>query len=262
MFKTQSFFTLYGLAACFIVVSCISLSCIVQSVPGYTYRVVNTYPHDPAAFTQGLVFEDGVLYEGIGLYGGSSLRKVDLATGKVMQVYNLPIKYYGEGITIFKDRIIQLTLESNTGFVYDKDSFKLLQEFSYPTQGWGITHDGGRLIMSDGTSTLYMLDPESYQITGRIEVSERGVPLDLINELEFFDGKIYANIWKTDKVAVIDPRSGQVTAWINLSGLLDKGDYRMDTDVLNGIAFDAGSGRLFVTGKLWPKLFEIKLVPR
>jgi glutamine cyclotransferase len=228
----------------------------------YSFKVVNTFPHDVRAFTEGLVFDKDVLYEGTGLYGESSIRRVDVATGKITQVYNLPIKHYGEGITIFKDRIVQLTLESNTGFVYDKNSFTLLREFSYPTQGWGITHDGSHLIMSDGTSTLYLLDAEDYRVTGKIAVRDDGVPLEMINELEYIGGKIYANIWKTDNIAIIDPESGRVTGWINLSGLLSKSDYGPYTDVLNGIAYDAGTGRLFVTGKLWPKMFEIKLVTK
>jgi glutaminyl-peptide cyclotransferase len=262
LFKALSRFKSYARMAFIVLVLGIGLSCAAQPVPTYAFKVVNTFPHDTGAFTQGLIYEGGILYEGTGLYGESSIREVDLATGKVTQVYNLPAQYYGEGITMFKDRIIQLTLESNKGFVYDKDSFRLLQEFSYPTQGWGITHDGSRLIMSDGTSTLYMVDPVSFQVAGRIEVSDRGVPVSLINELEYVDGKIYANIWRTDNIAVIDPQSGHVTAWIDLSGLLNKDDYGSHTDVLNGIAYDAGSGRLFVTGKLWPKLFEIKIVPR
>jgi glutaminyl-peptide cyclotransferase len=271
----RSPFRFYINVACFILILSTCLSChvqdkmetrplsgegVLQAVPAYSYRVVNTFPHDTGAFTEGLVFDNGVLYEGTGLYGESSIRKVDLATGAVTQIYNLPIKYYGEGITIFKDKIIQLTLESNAGFVYNKDSFDLLREFSYPTQGWGITHDDKHLIMSDGTSTLYLLDPENYTTVGRIEVRDKGVPLEMINELEYVEGKIYANIWKTDNIAIIDPESGHVTGWINLSGLLSKGDYGPYTDVLNGIAYDANTGRLFVSGKLWPKLFEIKLV--
>jgi glutamine cyclotransferase len=234
----------------------------VQEVPTYTYQVVNTFPHDPEAFTQGLVFENGIMYEGTGLYGNSSIRKVDLETGKVLQIYNLPMQYYGEGITVYKDTLIQLTLESNKGFVYDKTSLDLLREFSYSTQGWGITHNGDRIIMSDGTSTLNFLNPETFNKIGQIEVHDVNGPLEMINELEYINGKIYANIWKTDNIAIIDPQNGHVTGWINLSGLLDTRDYGEPADVLNGIAYDAKADRLFVTGKLWPLLFEIKPVGR
>jgi glutamine cyclotransferase len=233
-----------------------------QEVPTYTYQVVNTFPHDPEAFTQGLVIENGIMYEGTGLYGDSSIRKVDLETGKVLQIYRLPGQYYGEGITVYQDTLIQLTLESNKGFVYDKTNLDLLREFSYPTQGWGITHDGDRIIMSDGTSTLYLLDPETFKAIGQIEVHDANGPLEMINELEYVNGKIYANIWKTDNIAIIDPQDGHVTGWINLSGLLDTRDYAEPADVLNGIAYDAKADRLFVTGKFWPLLFEIKPVGR
>jgi glutamine cyclotransferase len=233
-----------------------------QAVPIYAYKVVNTFPHDPQAFTQGLVFENGIMYEGTGLYGDSSIRKVDLETGKVLQIYRLPGQYYGEGITVYQDTLIQLTLESNKGFVYDKTNLDLLREFSYPTQGWGITHDGDRIIMSDGTSTLYLLDPETFKTIGQIEAHDANGPLEMINELEYVNGKIYANIWKTDNIAIIDPQNGHVTGWINLSGLLDTRDYGEPADVLNGIAYDAKADRLFVTGKFWPLLFEIKPVGR
>lgn len=267
----------YSRVACLIVVLGISNACGVpdkminralsinnasQAVSAYSFRIVNTFPHDTGAFTQGLVLENGSLYEGTGLYGESSIRKVDLATGKVTQIFNLPAQYYGEGITIINNKIMQLTLESNKGFVYDKKSFNLLREFSYPNQGWGLTYDGNHLIMSDGTSTLYLLDPDNFKMTGQIEVRDQDVPLRMINELEYIEGKIYANIWKTDNVVIIDPASGRVTGRINLSGLLNKSDYGQFTDVLNGIAYDANSGHMFVTGKLWPKLFEIELVPR
>jgi glutamine cyclotransferase len=226
----------------------------------YTYRVVNTFDHDRDAFTEGLAFENGILYEGTGLRGKSSLRKVDLETGKVLQIYNLPPQYFGEGITIYKDCIIQLTMDSNTGFVYQRDNFQLLRDFSYSTEGWGITHDGNRFIMSDGSSFLYFIDPATYKVTGRIEVRDNNIPVDMVNELEYVNGQIYANIWKTEKIAIINPVSGYVTGWIDLSGLLNRGDHGNTVDVLNGIAYDAKNDRLFVTGKLWPSLFEIKLV--
>jgi glutamine cyclotransferase len=225
----------------------------------YTYNVVNVYPHDEAAFTQGLVFEGGLLYEGTGLKGQSTLRRVELETGNVTQLHSLPDSLFGEGITIFKDRIIQLTWTSGKGFVYDRSSFDLLQEFEYPTEGWGITHDGSRLIMSVGNETLYFLDPETFQTVDQVEVYDEE-PVDSLNELEYINGSVYANIWHEDKIAIIDPQSGQVTGWIDLSGINDS--EKTGENVLNGIAYDQNSDRLFVTGKRWSKLFEIELVPK
>jgi len=227
----------------------------------YTYKVIKTYPHEPNAFTQGLVFENGLLYEGTGLNGRSTLRKVQLQTGSILQIHKLPDKFFGEGITIYKDRIIQLTFRSNVGFVYDKDSFKLLQSFNYPTEGWGITHDGKRIIMSDGTATLYFLDPETLKQTGRIKVHDKDVPVIGLNELEYVKGEIFANVWPTERIAIIAPHTGQVIGWIHMEGLLNRKNSVQFVDVLNGIAYDAAGDRLFVTGKFWPKLFEIKLVP-
>ena len=229
-------------------------------VPVYAYQIVNVYPHDRGAFTQGLVFEDGSLYEGTGLYGHSTLRRVDPVTGDILQARALPAQFFGEGITICGDRIIQLTWQANVGFVYDKDTFELLREFSYPTEGWGITYDGQRLIMSDGTSTLYFLDPETFEEIGRVEVCDEDGPVALLNELEYIRGEIYANVWQTDRVASIAPETGQVTGWVELAGLLAEEDRVEPVDVLNGIAYDAETDRLFVTGKLWPKLFEIQLI--
>jgi len=233
-----------------------------DGVPVHTYNMVNTYPHDRSAFTQGLVFEDGVLYEGTGLFGHSTLRRVDLETGDILQVRELSAQFFGEGITVYGDRIIQLTWQSNIGFVYDKDTFELLREFTYPTEGWGITHDGERLIMSDGTATLHFLNPQTFQKTGQIEVFDRDGPVTRLNELEYIKGEIYANVWQTDRIARITPATGQVTGWIELEGLLTIEDRLEPVDVLNGIAYDAKTDRLFVTGKLWPKLFEIELIPR
>ena len=226
----------------------------------YSYRIVNTYPHDTDAFTQGLVYEDGVIYEGTGRYGKSSLRKVDLETGDILKIYELPEQYFGEGITIFKDKIIQLTWKSNKGFVYEKKSFKLLRDFTYETEGWGITHDEERLIMSDGTSTLHFLDPENFSLLGQVEVYIDNTPLDKLNELEYINGYIYANVWQTEDIAIIDPRNGRVVGWLELFGLKQTLSWSGPMDVLNGIAYDAENERLFVTGKLWPRLFEIKLV--
>ena len=232
------------------------------AVPVYTYRVVASYPHDEFAFTQGLVFEDGILYEGTGLYGLSSLRRVELETGNISQIRWLPPEYFGEGITVWGDEIIQLTWQSNIGFVYDRDSQALLREFNYPTEGWGITHDGRRLIMSDGTSTLHFLDPETFQEVGRVQVTDDRGPVTRLNELEYVDGEVYANVWKTDRIARIDPETGRVTFWIDLTGLLSTAGETQWADVLNGIAYDVENDRLFVTGKLWPRLFEIELVPQ
>jgi glutamine cyclotransferase len=226
----------------------------------YTYQIINEYPHDPTAFTQGLVYEDGWLYEGTGLRGDSSLRRVELASGNVVQVLDLPSELFGEGVTIFNDRIIQLTWQSNIGFIYDKDTFGLLEEFQYPTEGWGITHDGARLIMSDGTSTLHYLDPATMEEVEAVDVYDGNDPVLRLNELEVIDGDLYANVWQTDLIAKIDPQTGQVTGWVDLTGLLtlDNADQRVD--VLNGIAYDAEGDRLFVTGKWWPKLYEIEIV--
>jgi glutamine cyclotransferase len=224
----------------------------------YTYEVVKVYPHDEDAFTQGLVIDNGVLYEGTGLWGRSSLRRVDLETGKVTQIFSLPGAVFGEGITVFGDKIIQLTWQSHKGFVYDKDSFELLQEFSYPTEGWGITNNGSLLIMSDGSANLYFLDPETFKEVGQVEVHDNG-PVTNLNELEYINGEVYANVWGEDKIAVINPVSGQVTAWIDLTGIYNQEVTDPDS-VLNGIAYDTDGGRLFVTGKLWSQLFEIKLI--
>ena len=229
-------------------------------IPVYTYKIVNTYPHDRSAFTEGLVFEDGLLYEGTGLHGYSKLRRVKLETGEILQIRELLPKFFGEGLTIYKNKIIQLTWQSNIGFVYDKYSFKLLQEFNYPDEGWGITHDGKHLIMSDGTSTLHFLDPETFKEISQIEVYADNIPVTRINELEYIQGEIFANIWQTDRIARIDHLTGQVVGWIDLKGILSPEDDSEAVDVLNGIAYDAKNDRLFVTGKFWPKLFEIELM--
>lgn len=228
--------------------------------PVVGYRIVNTYPHDPRAFTQGLVFADGVLYEGTGLRGHSSLRKVDLKTGNILRVRQLSAHFFGEGITIYGNQVIQLTWRAKVGFVYDRQTFQLLDTFNYPTEGWGITHDGRSLIMSDGTSTLYFLDPQTFREVGRLEVHTRDGPVSRLNELEYVQGEIYANVWKTDRIARISPQTGEVVGWIDLEGLLRPEDHNSRIDVLNGIAYDVKNDRLFVTGKLWPKLFEIELV--
>lgn len=228
--------------------------------PVYGFNVVRAYPHDHSAFTQGLTFDDqGVLYEGTGQRGQSSLRRVELSSGAVLQRHELPTSLFGEGITVFGDRIFQLTWQAGRAFVYDKARFSILREFTYRTEGWGLTHDGQRLIMSDGTATLYFLNPDTFAETARLTVRDHRGPVIRLNELEYVRGEILANIWQTDRIARIDPRTGHVTGWIDLTGLLQSGDRRQPVDVLNGIAYDPRTGRLFVTGKWWPKLFEIIL---
>ena len=229
-------------------------------IPVYTYKVVTTYPHDRSAFTEGLVFEDGLLYEGTGLHGNTTLRRVKLETEEILQICKLPPPFFGEGVTIYGNKIIQLTWRSHIGFVYNKYNFKLLQEFNYPDEGWGITHDGKHLIMSDGTSILHYLDPETFEEIYQIEVTANGIPVTGINELEYIQGEIYANIWKKELIARIDPLTGQVVGWIDLKGILSPENHSETVDVLNGIAYDVKNERLFVTGKFWPKLFEIELV--
>jgi glutamine cyclotransferase len=232
-----------------------------KEIPMYTYKVVKTYPHDKHAFTQGLEFHDGLFYEGTGLEGKSSIRKVELNTGRVLKIKKLPEAYFGEGITLWKDQIYQLTWRSGVCFVYDKETFEKKREFRYQTEGWGLTHDGKYLIMSDGTSTLYFRDPDTFTIVKKLEVKEKEVPVTSLNELEYMKGEIYANVWQTDLIVRISPETGKVLGWIDLTGLLSESEQTPDTDVLNGIAYDAEKDRLFVTGKNWPKLLEIKIVP-
>jgi len=227
----------------------------------YRYKIVRTFPHDPHHFTQGLVYRDGFLYEGTGLYGQSILTKRELATNQIVKKVRLPRKYFGEGITLFGDRIIQLTWKSRTGFRYDQKTFRLLGEFRYDTEGWGLTHDGTRLILSDGTDTLRFLDPNTCAETGRVRVLSNGRPLRQINELEFIDGQIYANVLPTDYIAIIAPQTGRVTAWIDLRGLYNP-PRDSSADILNGIAYIPETKHLLVTGKLWPKIYEIELVPQ
>jgi glutamine cyclotransferase len=256
---------LLALLGAVFVLSCSSfLGCSIPDnsdvIPVYTYNIVNTYPHDPDAFTQGLVFEDGILYEGTGRFGHSTLRRVELETGAILQIRDLADQFFGEGITIYGDRIIQLTWQSNVGFVYDKNSFELLREFNYSTEGWGITRDGEHLIMSDGTSTLHFFDPQTFEEISQLEVFDNNGPVTRLNELEYIQGEIYANIWQTDRIARISPETGRVVGWVDLEGLLTAEDRSEPVDVLNGIAYDAETDRLFVTGKLWPTLFEIELI--
>lgn len=236
---------------------------VVTALPpiDYTYTVVHEYPHDRTAFTQGLDFDGSALYEGTGLRGRSSIRRVDLTTGQVLQQRNLADNYFGEGIVVVGERLYQLTWQSHTGFIYDKTTFEPLATFSYPSEGWGLTFDGQSLIMSDGTPTLHFLDPQTLTETGQVQVSDANGPVYRLNELEYVNGDVLANVWQTDRVAIIDPHSGRVKAWIDLSGLLTPEDRTQPVDVLNGIAYLDQEDRLFVTGKLWPKLFEIQVHP-
>jgi glutamine cyclotransferase len=227
-----------------------------------TYEVIQTYPHDSQAFTQGLVIHEGYFYESTGLYGQSSLRKVEINTGRVLQKSELPSEYFAEGLTIWEDKLIQLTWRENTGFVYDLEDFSPITQFNYPNEGWGLTHDGTHLIQSDGTATLSFLDPETYQVTERITVIDQGTEIDHLNELETIQGEIYANIWRTDYIVRIDPKTGIVLGWIDFSGILPEDLMTANTDVLNGIAYEPVSNRLFVTGKNWPTVFEIRLVSK
>ncbi len=231
-------------------------------IPTYGYRVVASYPHDRSAYTEGLNFVDGALYEGTGLNGQSELRLVELASGAVLRRCSLPAALFGEGVAVLGERIYQLTWQNGIGFVYDKASWRLLRSFSYPGEGWGLTHDGQRLIMSDGTATIRFLDPTTLEQTGQIVVYDDAGPVTQINELEYIDGAIYANIWQTERIAQIDPASGSVIGWIDLSGLLSGDDRSPPAEVLNGIAYDAAARRLFVTGKFWPTLFESALEAR
>ncbi len=238
---------------------------VISSIPlelGYRsgYQIIHQYPHDPQAFTQGLLFHDGYLYESTGLKGHSTLRKVELETGTVLQQFALEPSFFAEGLALWQKELIQLTWQDQTGFVYDLNDFSLLETFTYTTEGWGLTHDNTSLVMSDGTSSLYFLDPTSFQVTRSVNVTDQGIPVTRINELELVRGQFYANIWQTDAIARIDPATGNILGWVNLEGLLPGDIPRNSVDVLNGIAYDPVTDRLFVTGKLWPYLFEIRLV--
>jgi glutamine cyclotransferase len=227
------------------------------ATPVQGFKVVKAYPHDPEAFTQGLFFHDGFLYESTGLHGRSSIRKVEIETGKVLQAVQLPDEFFGEGIARWGDRLIGITWQEQTAFVLDLKTFKLWRKFNYPGEGWGITQNERELVMSDGSPELRFLDPLTFKETRRLRVTADGRPVTMLNELEWVDGEIWANIWQSDRIARINPKTGAVTAWIDLTGLLP--GRRSSDDVLNGIAWDAARKRLFVTGKLWPKLFEIEL---
>ena len=226
----------------------------------YGYRVVRSLPHDPDAFTQGLIIHDGRLLESTGGYGESSLREVDLSSGRVVAQRRLSSQRFGEGLAAVGDRLFQLTWRSGIGIIYDAASFRPLAEFEYAGEGWGLTYDGDQLIMSDGSAFLSFLDPDSLRETHRLEVTDQGESVTRLNELEFVDGSVYANVWGADRIAIIDPGSGRVRAWLDLQGILPVVFRLPSTDVLNGIAYDRATGQLFVTGKRWPRLFEIELV--
>lgn len=235
-------------------------------VTNYTYEIVRSYPHDTDAFTQGLLFHQGVFYESTGLNGRSSLRKVEIETGRVLQKFDVPVQFFAEGLALLNGRLLQLTWQNQRGFIYDLNSFNLVNTFDYTGEGWGLTHDGQTLIMSDGTDRIRYLDPANFQVRVTVPVHDNGRPITLLNELEFIKGELYANVWQTDRIARIDPKTGRVTGWINLVGLPtpeDRAGRPLEAGaVLNGIAYDEAGDRLFITGKLWPKVYEVKLKVR
>ncbi|HEX2920232.1 MAG TPA: glutaminyl-peptide cyclotransferase [Bacteroidales bacterium] len=225
----------------------------------YGYRIVHTYPHDKEAFTQGLFYHNGLLYEGTGQMSGSSLREVELETSRVIRQRDLDASLFGEGITLYKDKIFQVTWENKVGFVYDIKSFEVHNTISYPMQGWGLTTVDDRIVLSDGSNILYFFEPEMFTVISRLEVYDDKGAIDMLNELEYINGEIWANVWMKDIIVRIDPKTGKVNSVVDLSGLLKAKDKTPETDVLNGIAWDKEGGRIFVTGKLWPKLFEISI---
>jgi glutaminyl-peptide cyclotransferase len=233
-----------------------------QSALVRSYKMIATYPHDTKAFTEGLEYRDGFLYESTGLNGESSIRKVELASGKVLKQMPLSTVYFGEGITFFGGRLFQLTYMSGIGFIYDSKTWAPLGNFHYPGEGWALTHDDKRLIMSDGSSALRFLDPATQRELGRIVVREGTRPIPNVNELEYIEGEVWANVWQTERIARIDPRNGQVTSWVDFTGLLKPSERTPDIDVMNGIAYDAQRKRIFVTGKRWPKVYQIQPVER
>jgi glutamine cyclotransferase len=225
------------------------------SIASYSYNVVRQFPHDPTAFTQGLVYIDTVFIEGTGLYGQSTLRRVAPTTGAVLQNHDLPASWFGEGVAVWDGAIVQLTWRENVAVVYDEDSFTAIDTFTYPTEGWGLTHDGSRFIMSDGTSTLYFRDKDTFAEIGRVTVRDDQGPVNNLNELEYIDGYVYANRFGTQTILIIDPQTGRVRGRVNVSGLEHIG-----SNVTNGIAYDAVNDRLFITGKRWRNVYEIELV--
>jgi glutamine cyclotransferase len=232
-----------------------------NGVPVYTYKIIQTYSHDSVAFTQGLTFDDtGNLIESTGLYGASSLRRVNLTDGQILQQVNLSCEYFGEGITVVNDKIIQLTWQNEIGFIYDKNTFDLLDNFTLTTEGWGLTYDGNHLIMSDGTANLYFLDTTTYKTVNTINVHDAKGPVENLNELEYINGTIYANIWFSSKIAIIDPATGQIEAYIDLENLSQQYTTKDSNAVLNGIAYNKQTNRLYITGKNWSNLYEITVL--
>ena len=230
-----------------------------EDFPTYTYEVLHVWPHERSAFTQGLVFLDGKLLESTGLNGQSTLRRVDLKTGRVAQQVTVPAEYFAEGLAVLGGRAFQLTWQNHKGFVYDLATFRLEKEFAYEGEGWGLATDGHELILSDGTDRIRFLDPATFEVKRTIRVQIQGRPVDRLNELEYIKGEIFANLWGADWIVRLDPATGEVTGVIDFTGLLAAADRSPGTDVLNGIAYDASTDRLFVTGKRWPKLFEVRL---
>ena len=231
-----------------------------EEPPVYGFRIVRAFPHDPRAFTQGLFFRDGRLFESTGLVGASTIREVELETGRVLRSTDIPAGLFGEGIVDWGDEIVSITWQNGIGFRWDRRTFRQTGSFRYSHEGWGLTKDGRHIVMSDGTPTLRFLDPATMQEVRRVTVTSAGQPVANLNELEFVNGEIFANVWMTSRIARIDPASGRVTGWIDLAPLVRENGGGEDA-VLNGIAWDAARGRLFVTGKLWPRLYEIDLVP-
>ncbi|MGQ9662140.1 MAG: glutaminyl-peptide cyclotransferase [Kiritimatiellia bacterium] len=231
-----------------------------EGVQTYTYRVVRELPHDRQAFTQGFAFAGGFFYESTGLYGKSSLRRLDARTGALLAVIPLDARYFGEGLAVLSNRLIQLTWREHTGLVYEVESLKQIRSFTYEVEGWGLTTDGQRLILSDGSATLRLLDPETFRETSRVAVRDRRGPVSGLNELEYVNGLVFANVWPTEQIAMIDLESGTIRGWIDLHGLAERMEGPLD--VANGIAFDPAEKRLYVTGKFWPRIFEIVLHSR
>ena len=253
----------------FAALSLLTISCgsgsatrLTATAPKYSYEVVHVYPHDRQAFTQGLVFRDGKLLEGTGREGRSTLRSVDLDSGQVLRKVDVAPQYFAEGVTVLNGKIYQLTWQQHLGFIYDAWTFDKLGEFNYTGEGWGLANDGVSLILSDGSNQIRFLDPDNFQVKKTIAVRDGETPITELNELEYVKGEIYANVWHADRIARINPETGAVVGWIDLQGLLERGEVTDQEAVLNGIAFDETSGRLFVTGKLWPKVFEIRLTQR
>lgn len=227
--------------------------------PKYGYQIVNIFPHDSNAFTQGLILNDGKLLESTGQEGSSSLRRVELETGKVLTKVDVPMPYFAEGIALLNGKIYQLTWQHQIGFIYDAQSFNRVGQFNYSGEGWGLATDGKSLILSDGSSRLRFLDPSDFHVTRTIDVTDNKTPVRELNELEVVQGEIYANVWHDNRIAIIDPQSGRVTGWINLNGLMPENELQDPEAVLNGIAYDQANNKLYVTGKLWPRIFEIRV---